>query len=263
MKGISHTDNYIIKDRVEEEIVLHKQLDIRDIKNLDKRLIEVWKGDSIIAEQFRILRTYILKAVKNNASKVFLVSSAINCEGKTLTATNLAISIARGLDESVLLIDADLRKPNVSSILGIEKGKKGLAEYLIDGGDYINYMTKTSIPKLTLIPSGLPPHNPSELISSKHMLNLIKQIKNQFDNHIVIIDSPPLIPVTDSIILSSLVDAIIVVIKAFETQREIVNEAIDKIANKGKILGLILNGCEFSKSRYHYYYQYIKKDKKN
>lgn len=233
-------------------------MDMQNIKNLDKCLIEVWKKDSIVAEQFRILRTYILKAVKNNMSKVFLVSSAVHGEGKTLTATNLAISIARGLDESVLLIDADLRKPNVSSMLGIEKGTKGLTEYLLDGGDYINYITKTSFPKLSLIPSGMPPHNPSELIHSKQMFNLIKQIKNQIDNQIIIIDAPPLIPVTDSIILSSLADAVIIVIKAFETQREIVNEAIDKIGNKGKILGLILNGCEFSKSRYYYYYHYLK-----
>jgi capsular exopolysaccharide synthesis family protein len=261
MKETFHTEDSIIKDKVEEEIVLNKQLDIKKIKNLDKRLIEVWKEDSLEAEQYRILRTYILKAVKNNESKIFLISSAVHCEGKTLTATNLAISIARGLDESVLLIDADLRKPNASSMLGIEKETRGLAEYLIDGGEYINYVTKTSIPKLSLIPPGSPPHNPSELIHSKHMINLIKQIKNQFDNQIVIIDAPPLIPVTDSIILSSLADAVIIVIKASETQREMVNEAIDKIGNKKKILGLILNGCEFSKARYNYYYHYLK-DKK-
>lgn len=262
MKETFHNEDFIIEDRVKEEIVSNNHPDIKGIKDIDRRLIEVWKKDSIVAEQFRILRTYILKAFKNNTNKVFLVSSAVHCEGKTLTAINLAISIARGLDESVLLIDADLRKPKASSMLGLEKEKRGLVEYLIDGGDFFDYIIKTSIPKLTLIPSGLPPHNPSELINSRQMISLIKQIKNQFDNQVVIIDSPPLIPVTDSIILSSLADAVIIVIKAYETQREIVTEAIDKIENKGKIFGLILNGCEFNKSRYNYYYQYAKKENK-
>jgi capsular exopolysaccharide synthesis family protein len=237
---------------------MNKLMDIKDVKNLDKRLIEVWKEDSIVAEQFRILRTYILKAVKKNESKIFLISSAIHNEGKTLTAANLAISIASGLDESVLLIDADLRKPKASSMLGIPKKTRGLTEYLINGGDYINCVTKTSIPKLSLIPPGSPPNNPSELINSNHMINFIKQLKNQSDNQIVIVDAPPLIPVSDSIILSSLADAVIIVIKSSETQREIVNEAIEKIGNKKKILGLVLNGCEFSKSRYNYYYHYHK-----
>lgn len=249
------------KDRTEDDIMLNNQLDIKNIEDLDKHLVAVWKEDSLVAEQYRILRTYILKAAKKNSSKVFLVSSAVHGEGKTLTATNLAISIARGLDESVILMDADLRKPNVSSMFGLKKETRGLAEYLTQGGDFVNYINKTSVHKLSLIPSGLPPHNPSELIHSKHMVNLIKQLKQRFDNQIVIIDSPPLIPVTDSIILSSLADAVIIVIKASETQREIVNEAIDKIGNKEKILGLILNGCEFSKSRYNYYYQYLKEKK--
>lgn len=258
MKETFNAEDLIIKEGVEEGIVPNKQMDIKYIKNIDERLIEVWKEDSLAAEQFRILRTYILKAVKKNECKIFLISSAIHNEGKSLTATNLAISVARGLDESVLLIDADLRKPKASFMLGLPKETRGLAQYLIDGRDYINCVKKTSIPKLNLIPSGSPPQNPSELINSKHMVNLIKQLKNQSDNQIVIIDAPPLIPVSDSIILSSLSDAVIIVIKASETQREIVNEAVDKIGNKKKILGFILNGCEFSKSRYHYYYHYLK-----
>ncbi|MGA1842336.1 MAG: CpsD/CapB family tyrosine-protein kinase [bacterium] len=250
-----------IKEDIKEGIVFNKKnrnMDIINFKNIDKRLIEVWKDDSLAAEQFRILRTYILKAVKKNECKIFLISSAVHNEGKSLTAANLAISVARGLDESVLLIDGDLRKPKVSLMLGISKETRGLAQYLIDGGDYINYVTKSYIPKLNLIPPGPSPQNPSELINSNHMVDLIKQLKNQSNNQIVIIDAPPLIPVTDSIILSSLADAIIIVIKASETQREIVNEAIEKIGNKKKILGLVLNGCEFSKSRYHYYYHYVK-----
>ena len=233
-------------------------MDIKYLNNIDKRLIEVWKNASLAAEQFRILRTYILKAVKKNECKIFLISSAVHNEGKSLIAANLSISVAKGLDESVLLIDADLRKPKVSSMLGIPKETKGLAQYLKGDGDYNNYATKTSIPKLNLIPPGPPPQNPSELINSNHMINLIKQLKNQSNNQIIIIDASPLIPVTDSIILSSLADAVIIVIKASETQKEIVNEAIDKIGNRKKILGLILNGCEFSKSRYHYYYHYLK-----
>jgi len=210
--------------------------------NCNKHITTLWGPYSKVSEQYSELRTYILKEGKNKTSRVFLISSALHGEGKTLTSINLAISIVRGLHETVLLIDADLRKPTISPMLGLEKDIKGLAEYLAFGGDLADFITKTSIPKLSIIASGQPPANPSELLGSEYMFNLIKEVKHRYDNRYIIIDSPPLIPVVDTTILSNMAGGVIIVVKASSTQRKLVNEAIDKIKNKKKILGLVING---------------------
>ncbi len=227
------------------------------IKDFDNHLAPFWKPGSIPAEQYRILRTRILETARNKGSKVFLISSAVLGEGKTLTAINLAISIVQGTHETALLIDADLRKPNIADMLGFEKDQKGLAEYLTSGGDPADFITKTSIPGLSIITSGLPPENPSELLDSEYMSDLIQEVKYRYDNRYIIIDSPPLIPITDSTILSSLADGVIMVVRASTTQRKMVNEAIDKIENKEKILGLVLNAYNRSVAyKYTYTYNY-------
>jgi protein-tyrosine kinase len=225
------------------------------IKDFDNHLTPFWKPDSMLAEQYRILRTRILETARNKENKVFLISSAVHGEGKTLTAINLALSIVKGMHETVLLIDADLRNPNIADMLGFEKDKKGLADYLTFGGDPADFITKTPIPGLSIITSGLPPENPSELINSEYMSDLIQEVKYRYDNRYIIIDSPPLLPITDSTILSSLADKVIIIVKASATQRKMVNEAIDKIKNKEKILGLVLN-CYNRSSAYKYTYNY-------
>ena len=228
---------------------------IEYMKDFDTHLAPLWKPDSMPAEQYRILRTRILETARDKENKVFLISSAVLGEGKTLTAINLAISIVQGMHETALLIDADMRKPTMADMLGFEKDKKGLADYLTAGGDPADFITKTSIPGLSIITSGLPPENPSELINSHYMSDLIQEVKERYDNRYIIIDSPPLIPITDATILSSLADKIIIIVKASATQREIVNEALDKIKNKEKILGLVLNGYNRS-AAYKYTYEY-------
>ena len=233
----------------------------KDCSTLDKHLVSIWKPDSIAAEQYRILRTHILETSKKDESRVFQVTSAIRGEGKSLTSVNLAISIVKGVGETVLLIDADLRKPNVSKLLGLKKDDRGLEKYLELGGDLADYIRKTSIPKLSVITSSDPPENPSELLDSDRMFNLVQEVKNRYNNRYIIIDSPPLLPVTDSTILSFLVDHIILVVRASMTQKEAVHEAINKIENQDKILGIVLNGCEsnISNHLYYSYYNYARK----
>lgn len=225
----------------------------KNIKILDKRLVTLWEPYSAVSEQYRKLRTHILDASRSDGKKVFLVSSAVRGEGKTLTAINLAISIASGLHETALLIDADLRSPSISQVLGFKKDTRGLAEYLTCGGNLADFITRTSIPKLSIITAGLPLENPFEMISSRYMFDLIKEVKYRYDNRYIIIDAPPLIPVTDPVSLSSLADGIIIVVRASTTQRETVSDAINKIENKEKILGIILNNCKSIMPKYTYY----------
>ena len=265
MKNIIEIEHVMGKVSSADNYVSHAPSEAGNIEDFDDHLVSLLQPDSIAAEQYRILRTHILESSKNSGGRVFLVSSAVHGEGKTITAINLALSIVKGLHETVLLIDGDLRKPAISQMLGLKKGMKGLAEYLTFGGDLADFLIKTPIPKLNVIASGLPPDNPSELIDSQYMADLVSEVKERYDNRYIIIDSPPLIPVTDSIILSSLADGIVIVVKASSTQREMVNDAIEKIENKEKVLGIVLNNCQggIANYKYNYYYKYsYSRDKK-
>jgi capsular exopolysaccharide synthesis family protein len=162
---------------------------------------------------------------------------------------------------TALLIDADLRKPNISNMCGFKKDTKGLAEYLINGNNLEQFIMKTPIPEFYIIPSGKPPDNPAELISSEKMINLIREIKNRYQHFYIILDSPPLIPVVDSTILASLADSVIIVIKASSTPKELIEESINKIEDKKKIQGLILNECDSHVFKYYdTYYKYYKEN---
>lgn len=245
------------KNKTADRLGLSFMNNVKDYENFSKHLVTFWEPHSMASEQFRELRTRILEASQKDGKKVFLISSAVCGEGKTHVATNLAISIASGLHETVLLIDADMRNPSLSRMFGLESNIKGLSEYLTYGADLGVFITKVAIPKVSIITAGQPPEKPSELIGSEYMADLIKEVKNRYDNRYIIIDSPPLIPVADSIVLSSMVDGIIIVVKGSSTQREIVNNAINKIEKKEKIIGLVLNCCKGSLlSQYSYPYPY-------
>jgi exopolysaccharide/PEP-CTERM locus tyrosine autokinase len=227
-------------------------------------LVVLWEPESVAAEQYRMLRRHLVNRAKKNGSRVFLITSAVHGEGKTLTSINLALSIATGLNDTVLLIDADLRKPNISNLCGLEKDTIGLAEYLAQGNDLGDYIIKTQIPKFNIIPSGKPPDNPSELISSAKMANLIKEVKNRYNNRYIILDSPPLIPIVDSTVIASLVDSVIIVIRSSATPRRWVNECINKIEDKEKIQGIIMNECSYGVLRYcSSYYKYYRDNKED
>jgi exopolysaccharide/PEP-CTERM locus tyrosine autokinase len=241
---------------------LSKKKHQKEITNqFNNHLISFWEPYSIAAEQYRILRTNILERYRKNESRVFLITSAVHGEGKTLTSINLAISFAIGMHESALLLDADFRRPSIAYMCGIRKKTSGLAEYIAKGSDLADFIIKTSIPKFNIIPTVNPPNNPSELINSKRMSDLINELKDRYNNRFIIIDSPPLIPVTDSTILSSLVDGIIIVIKSSATPRELVNECLNKIGEKEKIVGLVINNCDHSFFKYYNsYYKYYSRN---
>ena len=151
------------------------------------------------AEQYRQLRTKILRSKKLYSHNAFLMSSALPGEGKTVTAIGLAITIAQGLHDTVLIVDTDLRKPTVHRMLGITR-EKGLCDFLMGKAKLEEVLGKTKIDKLSAIPAGTIPPNPSELISSEEMSKLITELKTRYQNRIIIFDSPPIISITDSVL---------------------------------------------------------------
>ena len=205
---------------------------------------------SIPAESYRSLRTNIQYSSFDKEVKRILVTSSEPGEGKTTTVVNLALAFSQD-EKKVIVIDCDLRKPSIHKQFRISN-TIGLSDVVID-----NSKLKKAINKyneyLDILPSGKIPPNPSELLGSKAMENLLNELEEEYD--IIIIDTPPVQAVTDSQILSTKVDGVILVVRAERTKKDSVKlakAALEKV--NAHILGVVLNGEERTRSKYYYYY---------
>ncbi|MFH0925539.1 MAG: polysaccharide biosynthesis tyrosine autokinase [bacterium] len=206
---------------------------------------------SPITEAYRSIRTNILFSSVDRL-KCLLVTSSISSEGKSTTLVNLGITLAQS-KRKTLIVDADLRKPNLHNFLG--KNEIGLSNLLVRVDDLSKVIQETEIPNLSIITSGPLPPNPSELIDSQRMKDLLVEFRNNFDY--VLIDSPPLVSVTDPTILSTLVDATLLIINSKKTNREFIIDGINHLKNvQAKVLGVILNEVTIGHNKYYYYKYY-------
>jgi tyrosine-protein kinase Etk/Wzc len=213
---------------------------------------------SPIAESYRSLRTAVQYASIESQVRTLLVTSSIPQEGKSTTSTNLAIVIAQS-GARTLLIDCDLRRPVLHSVFGIGKDP-GLVNCLVGNVPIEDAIHETGIPNLHLLPSGAIPPNPSELLGSRRMRVLLEELKERYDT--IILDSPPVGTVTDSVVLSTLVDATLVIVRAHKTKMEFLEktrESLERISPNA--LGVVLNDFDVSQSygstyRYYRYYKY-------
>lgn len=216
-------------------------------------LFPVENPHSAISEAFRTLRTNIQFANLDKPLKKILVTSSGPGEGKTTTVINLAVSLAQGGQET-LIVDTDLRKPSVHKAFELEAAP-GLTNWLVGQEDSLQIIRPTKIPHLSLISSGPLPPNPAELLSSKRMQAFGDKIKDKFD--VILFDSPPVLSVTDSSVLSTLVDGVVFVIKSGSYQRRMIIQSKEQLASvKANILGAVLNCVDLSRDRYYHYYYY-------
>lgn len=211
---------------------------------LDNKLVSFFQPTSIATEQFRGLRTYIMRPRQDDHSfRTILVTSTMAGEGKSLIAVNLATIIATELHSHALLVDCDLRNPSLSRLFGLEE-KTGLSDYLSGNFEIKDLLIKTPIDKLSFIPGGGIKENPVELIGSNKMKSLISELKSRYKDRYIIFDSSPVMATTEPVILNKMLDGIIMIIKSGETSRESILRAI-KVLDKGKMLGVVLNNLEF------------------
>ncbi|HEX8091511.1 MAG TPA: CpsD/CapB family tyrosine-protein kinase, partial [Blastocatellia bacterium] len=207
---------------------------------------------SSVAEAYRVLRTSVLLSSVDNPPKKILITSGQPGEGKTTTVVNTAISLAQ-LGSSVLIIDCDLRKPSVHKVLGADPSR-GLSTYLSGKVDLVDMMQKLAIPNLWVLPCGPIPPNPSEMISSAKMKDMLNLLSQSFDH--IIIDSPPLLKVTDPVILSTLVDGVVLVVHGGKSTREVVRRSRQELSMAGaKIFGVVLNNVDLQAEGYDGYYE--------
>ena len=214
------------------------------------------KPKSQFAEAFRSLRTSLMLSTAGHPPRVMLFTSATPSEGKTTAATNLAAVLAQS-DARVLLIDADLRRPNVHHRFGLN-GRVGLTT-LLTGATTLEQTIQhvPEIPNLDVISSGPVPPLPTEMLASESMRTLLERLAGLYTH--VIIDSPPILSVTDGVILSREADAVVLVVRHGKSNKHVVRRARDLLLRSGaSITGIVLNAIDVSSPEYYGYYGYSK-----
>lgn len=207
--------------------------------------------DFYMLEAYKTLRTNINFSITNDieGGNVVAVTSALQSEGKSFNAINIAISYAQTY-KKVLLIDCDLRRPKIARLLNL-KSEIGLSNILVSPNLISNAIIETQIENIDVIISGDIPPNPSELLGSSRMEYILKWARERYD--LIILDTPPINMVTDTSVLSPIIDGILFVIRAGKTERKEVIQAIDQLEYaQAKILGFILNDIDNAKNNYGY-----------
>ncbi|MBR9982254.1 MAG: polysaccharide biosynthesis tyrosine autokinase, partial [Desulfatitalea sp.] len=218
---------------------------------LDAKLVAYHNPQSVEAELFKVLRTNLLFPDTGKPARSILVTSAVPGDGKSFVSANLAISIAQGVEDYVLLMDCDIRRPSLQTYFGFSQ-TKGLSDYLNGQSPLENLLYKTPIAKLSLLPGGRPPRNPTELLSSKKMQGLLEEVTKRYDDRFIIIDSPPPSMAAEVTAIAKYVDGVLLVIRAGKTPRQAVAETIEQIG-KEKVLGIVLNQAQQSVKKYYGY----------
>ena len=203
---------------------------------------------SKIHQEFRLVKRRLLdnafgrlRPVVGNG-RLIMITSSLPSEGKTFSAINLAISIAIGGEHPVLLIDADIARPSISNTLQLDiPDEVGLTDYLEDPTIPISELLhETSVPGLSLMTAGHLNHRPVDLLASNNMAQLVERLKTMLPHHVIVFDTPPLLPVTETRSLSALVGQVMLVVAAGETPRSAVNESLLQLENC-EAVGLLFN----------------------
>jgi capsular exopolysaccharide synthesis family protein len=213
---------------------------------------------SLVAEAFRQVRTNLLFSGPAESQRAILVTSPGPGDGKTAVAINLAVTLAHS-NQRVLLIDCNFRRPAIRDAFTNTR-REGLSNILIGQGKLSDYVTKSDLPNIDVLSSGPMPPSPSELLGSSLMRNLIDEAKTRYDR--VIIDGPPALLISDGVVLSTLVDGVIIVVRAVQNSKGAVKRTREQFERVGaRIFGAVLNGVQaraggYFRRQYREFYDY-------
>jgi capsular exopolysaccharide synthesis family protein len=211
---------------------------------------------SSVAEAARALRTNLMFMAPDKPFHTLLVTSSNPSEGKTTVACHVAIAMAQA-GQRVLLMDCDLRRPRIHRIFGKTSEAGVTSSMLGDGSD--DAIFETDVPNLSILPAGPIPPNPAELFHSERFRLFLERIAGQFDR--VVIDSPPVVAVTDAVILSTYVDGTLLVVRAFATRKDVARHAVTVLRDLGvRVAGAVLNAVDLSRNEYKDSYSYYRRD---
>ena len=226
--------------------------------DIDPLLVTYHNPASVEAEIFKILRSNILFP-KNSGPppRTILVTSAIPGDGKSFVAANLAVSMAQGVEDHVMIMDCDLRRSTIHRRFGFHDDVPGLSDYLSRQQPLASLLQKTAVDKLTLLPSGPPPQNPSELLSSPARRELLVEVRDRYPDRYIVVDSPPPQLTAETTALAKYVDGIILVVKYASTPKALLTELVEKLG-KEKIIGVVMNSYRVPMTERYKYGKYTK-----
>jgi capsular exopolysaccharide synthesis family protein len=209
----------------------------RAIAELDHHLVAALAPTSLAAEQYRSLRTRLKQAENGRNVRTIAVTSPAKGDGKSLTAANLALTMAQEFQQRVLLLDGDLRRPTVHRLFGLGDGP-GLADVLMNAAELDQALISLPEHHLTVLPAGMPPSHPAELLGSSTMRRVLDTLRTRFDR--ILIDVPPVAPLADLHILAPMVDGLLMIVRAGITPKPAIERALSGL-DTSKVLGLVLN----------------------
>jgi protein-tyrosine kinase len=235
-----------------------KQIDQKaaTINRFHPDLICALKPHSFESEQFKMLKTRILFPSSGETPKTIMVASASPGEGKSFVVANLAVSMAQNINEFVLLMDCDLRRPRIGTLFGCP-AKRGLSEHLSSDTVLDDLLVKTSIAKLTILTAGNPPTNPSELLSSQKMTRLLKEARERYSDRYIIIDAPPPSMTAEAHVMAKQVDGIVLVVSYRGAKIDHIKKVAETLG-KDKIIGVVFNRVRTPVFSYYGYGKYGK-----
>ena len=244
-------DLLIIDEKPEHFTPTNSQaIELNQQKLRDNRMVSMFP-EAPELDSYKILRTQILRRTREKGWKTLMVTSALPGEGKTFTSINLAITFAKEFDQTVLLVDCDLRRQGIHKQLGFAS-PTGLIDYLDQDRPLQDLLIWPGIDKLTLISGGRTIQESTELLGSAKMKALVAEMKNRYDDRYVIFDTPPILGGADTIAFAPLVDCIIMVVEAERTPRRDIAKCLELLPQE-KFLGFVLNRHQDSIKEYEVY----------
>lgn len=220
----------------------------------EQELFAICQPMGRIAEAFRTIRTSLLLSSAENAPRSILVSSSQKGEGKTTIAANLAIVLAQAGCRTVI-IDTDIRNPQLHRRFGIRNRKRGIVDYLAGQADLEDVVQETEVPGLWVIIAGPAAPNPGELLGSRKMAELVEGLSGQFDH--LILDAPPILPFADSLMMSRWVEGVVMVARSHVTERSGAREAFERLRSiRAPVIGVVMNAVELNRSQRSAYGDY-------
>ena len=259
----------VLKDRSDNTINLNSMLPLNASKSSDKNLITYTQTkritvaqavhqqerlisgslDPVVVASYKLLRTQVLRRLKDNLWNTLAITSPGTGAGKTLTSVNLAISLAREVNHTVLLVDLDLRRPSVSSCFGYEP-EYGITDYLDYNIALSEILVNPEIDRLVVLPGREPTFNSSEMLSSPKMVHLVEELKTRYPSRLVIFDMPPMLIADDVLAFAPYVDAFLLVIEEGKTKEQELLRSVDLLSNKN-IIGTVLNKSTETMDNYY------------
>lgn len=229
--------------------------DVAAIKIDNPFLVTLKEPASPITEEYRKLKTVIMKLTqREHYLNTIMVTSAVSAEGKSITALNLAITMAQEYDHTILLVDADVRKPSLHQYLN-STANTGLTDCLVNGNDLSSALIRTGIGRLSFLPSGRQIKDPAELLSSNRMKEFLLEIKNRYPDRYIIIDAPPVLSCAETLSLGHMVDGILFVVMEGIASLDNIQEALGLLKD-ANVLGLVYNNVSVEAMSGYYSHSY-------